>query len=80
MALPRGTCIACRRDVAMRSNGVTREHRVRVGPKLAGKKCRGSAMRSREEIDKRADATEAERKVARESPIVLLRPKTEPAP
>ncbi len=71
--LPRGTCIACARDVAMRNSGVTREHKHYK----TGRLCPGSSMRSRERIDEKADATEPERKVARATPIVLLRPKGE---
>lgn len=67
--LPRGTCIACAREVAMRTNGVTREHQHY----RTGKKCPGSAKRSREEIDVGADPTTRERVLARTTPIVLLR-------
>lgn len=74
--LPRGTCIACARDVAMRNSGVTREHKHYK----TGRLCPGSSMRSRERIDEKADATEPERKVARATPAVLLRPATEPVP
>jgi hypothetical protein len=80
MGLPRGTCIVCGQDVAMRNNGVTREHRKRIDPKLVGGKCSGSAMRSRERIDAKADASVAEREAAAASPVVLLRPASEPVP
>lgn len=73
--LPRGTCIACRRDVALRTNRTAREHQALVGKR----KCPGTAMRSREEIDRAGDATEAEREVAQKPPVVLLAPVSERA-
>lgn len=74
--LPRGTCIACARDVAMRNSGVAREHRHYK----TGRKCPGSSMRSRQRIDEKADATNPERRVAAAPPVVLLRPPSEPVP
>jgi len=60
----------------MRNSGVTREHKHYK----TGRLCPGASMRSRERIDEKADATEAERKVAGRQPIVLLRPESEPVP
>ncbi len=57
--LPRGTCLVCRRQVAMRNDGVTREHRPTPDhPRI----CRGSAMRSLETLEAEPDTvTEPER-------------------
>lgn len=46
--LPRGTCIRCRKSVALRNNGVTRDHMIAT---MQGKKpCRGRAMRPLEAL------------------------------
>lgn len=63
--LPRGTCIRCRKSVALRSSGVTREHKIaRVGgPKL----CPGTSMRPLEAfIANPTRVTDNERRVADE--------------
>jgi hypothetical protein len=60
----------------MRNSGVTREHKHYK----TGRLCPGASMRSRERIDEKADASKQERRVAGTSPIVLLRPASEPVP
>jgi hypothetical protein len=47
MALPRGTCLVCRKSVALRTSRVLREHRNDV----TGFLCRGSAYRPLEVLE-----------------------------
>lgn len=43
--LPRGICPVCRQEVALRNEGLIREHRRRIGPKMVEEKvCRGSGQ------------------------------------
>ena len=49
-ALPRGTCLACRKDVAMRNTGTLREHAA-----ASGLKCPGSNMRPLESLEAEPD-------------------------
>jgi hypothetical protein len=61
--LPKGTCIRCRKTVALRTSGVIREHTIaRVdGPK----RCPGVSMRPLEALKaKPALVTDNERRVA----------------
>lgn len=63
--LPRGTCIRCRKSVALRTSGVIREHKIaRIGgPKM----CPGCSFRPLEELQNRPHTvTDNERRVADE--------------
>jgi hypothetical protein len=61
--LPRGTCIRCRKSVALRTNDVAREHWIDT---LQGKKgCPGSSMRPLEALKaKPSRVTDSERAMA----------------
>lgn len=63
--LPKGTCIRCRKTVALRTSGVTREHKIaRVG---GPRQCPGVAFRPLEAlIAKPSLVTDNERRVADE--------------
>lgn len=63
--LLRGTCIRCRKSVALRTGDIIREHKI---AKLGGKfLCPGVAMRPLEELQNRPHTvTDNERRVADE--------------
>lgn len=46
MALPRGTCTVCHRDIAVRVNGEAREHQAWDAEDRRYRKCKGSGKKA----------------------------------